>query len=171
MAQTKAIVDGMETVTPELIHTVAAERLRLVKPMLDALRSGNMKKIMQYEDIRPISIEDYLAVQAARIPTIEASPQTVSSLEEQAVLKLLEMDIPSKTARQCVKKSLSGIKSGQPLSKVVQKAFKLALQIEELAEGDAKNSVHDEKDMRSLGGENAYQDLKASGAIAEDAEW
>jgi hypothetical protein len=171
MAQTKAIVGGTETVTPELIRAVAAERLRLVKPMLDALRSGNMKKIMQYEDIRPISIEDYLAAQAARISVAEISPQAVSSLEEQAVLKLLEMDIPAKTARQCVKKALSGVKSGQPLSKLVQKAFKLALQIMEPAEKSDSAPADDEKDMRPLAGENAYQDLKASGAIAEDAEW
>jgi len=171
IAQTKAIADGTEAVTPKLIREVAAEKLRLVKPMLDALRSGNMKKIMQYEDIRPISIEDYIAVQAARIPTGETSPQVISSLEEQAVLKLLEMDIPSKTAYQCVKKALSGVKSGQPLSKLVQKAFKLALNIMEPAGENDEVLVADEKDMRQSAGDNAYQDLKNSGAIAEDAEW
>ncbi len=171
IAQTKAIADGTEAVTPKLIREVAAEKLCLVKPMLDALRSGNMKKIMQYEDIRPISIEDYIAVQAARMPATETSPQTVSSLEEQAVLKLLEMDIPSKTARQCVKKALSGVNSGQPLSKLVQKAFKLALQITEPAGKNEGTLVPDERDMRQSVGENAYQDLKESGAIVKDAEW
>jgi len=171
IAQTKAIADGTEAVTPKLIRDVAVEKLRLVKPMLDALRSGNMKKIMQYEDIRPISIEDYIAVQAARIPTGETSPRAISSLEEQAVLKLLEMDIPAKTARQCVKKALSGVKSGQPLSKLVQKAFKLALNIMEPAGENDEVLVADEKDMRQSVGDNAYQDLKNSGAIAEDAEW
>jgi len=171
IAQTKAIADGTEAVTPELIREVAAEKLRLVKPMLDALRSGNMKKIMQYEDIRPISIEDYIAVQAARIPTGDASPQTVSSLEEQAVLKLLEMDISSKTARRCVKKAFSGVKSGQSLSMLVQKAFKLALNIMEPAEKSDATLSPDENDMRQSVGENAYQDLKNSGAIAEDGEW
>jgi len=171
IAQTKAIAGGTEAVTPELIREVAAEKLRLVKPMLDALRSGNMKKIMQYEDIRPISIEDYIAVQAARIPIGEISPQAISSLEEQAILKLLEMDIPSKMARQCVKKALSGTKSGQPLSKLVQKAFKLALHITESTGKSDEVLVADEKDMRQSAGENAYQNLKESGAIAENAEW
>ena len=104
MAQIKAISDGTEEITPAVIREVAAERLRLVKPMLDALRSGNMKKIMQYEDIRPVNIEDYLSAQSSRIPLSPENTAQVSSLEERAVLKLLELDIPSKTARSCVKK-------------------------------------------------------------------
>jgi len=171
MAQIKAIADGSESVTMSIIREVATESLHLVKPMLVALRSGDMKKVMQYEDIRPISIEDYIAIQAARIPTGETSPQAISSLEEQAVLRLLEMDIPAKTARQCVKKALSGVKSGQPLSKLVQKAFRLAIQIMEPAEENEAALVADEKDMRQSVGENAYQDLKNSGAIADNAEW
>ena len=42
MAQIKAIADGTELVTVKAIKEVAAEKLRLVKPMLDALRSGDM---------------------------------------------------------------------------------------------------------------------------------
>ena len=42
-------------------HTAATEKLGLVKPMLDALRAGDKKKIQQYGDISPVSIEDYLS--------------------------------------------------------------------------------------------------------------
>lgn len=172
MAQVKAIADGTENVTPGIIREVAAEKLRLVKPMLDALRSGNMKKIMQYEDIRPINIENYVAVQAARIPTDTIDRKTVTSLEEQAVLKLLEMDIPSKEARKCVKKVLSGMKSGQPLSKLVQKAFKLALDMEPQNSMPGKESNQDEEDLRNFLGEDAYESLKAAGTVSGEAdEW
>ena len=84
MAQVKAIADGTETVAAATIREAAAEKLRLVKPMLDALRSGDMKKIMRYEDIAPVNIENYIAAQAARIPAYGADRQAVTSLEEQA---------------------------------------------------------------------------------------
>jgi len=170
LAQIKAISDGTEQVTPTLIREVAAERLRLVKPMLDALRSGNMKKIMQFEDIRPVSIEDYLSSQSARISHPEMDSRKVTSLEEQAILKLLEMDIPAKTARQCVKKALSGQKAGQPLGLVVQKAFKMALNLMPQDADAGQEPIPDEKDIRRTSGEDVYKDLKAAGMIAEDTE-
>jgi len=51
LAQTKAISSGIETITPELIKQVADESLRLVKPMLNALRTGNVMEIVKYPDI------------------------------------------------------------------------------------------------------------------------
>ena len=170
MAQIKAISDGTECITPTVIREVATEKLRLVKPMLDALRSGNMKKIMQFEDIRPVSIEDYLSSQFVRIQHNEMDTGQVTSLEEQAIHKLLEMDIPAKTARQCVKKVLSGQKAGQPLSRVVQKAFKMALHLMPQDAESRQETTPDENDMRDASGKNVYNDLKAAGMIAEDIE-
>jgi len=129
IAQIKAIFGGTECLTPATIRESAKESLKLVQPMLDALRSGNMKKIMQYEDIRPISIEEYLTEHTHHGLPGEDSEQ-ITSLEEQAVVKLLEMDISAKAARECVKKALVGQTSGQPLGLVVQKAFKLALNLD-----------------------------------------
>ncbi|WP_406243983.1 ATP-binding protein [Tissierella carlieri] len=51
LAQTKAISSGKETITPELIKQVADESLRLVKPMLNALRTGNVREMAKYPDI------------------------------------------------------------------------------------------------------------------------
>lgn len=172
MAQIKAIAEGIEIITPSIIRGVADEKLRLVKPMLDALRSGNIKKIMQYEDIRPINIENYIAAQVARIPADAEDKREITSLEEQAVLKLLEMDIPSKEAQKCVKKALSGLKSGQPLSRVVKKAFKLALNLEGQSSDFDKDSMPDEKDLRNFMGDGCYDDMKSIGVISGDAdEW
>jgi hypothetical protein len=166
MAQIKAITDGTELVTIRVIEEVAAEKLRLVKPMLDALRSGDIKTISQFEDIRPISVEDYLAAQAVRLPPEEMPSQPISSLEEQAVLKLLEMDIPSKTARQCVKKALKGAAPGLPLSKIVKKAFRLALMLD--TPETAAESAADASDMRQA---TDYDSMKDTSVIADGMEW
>ncbi len=45
-----------EEITPKLIRYIAKENLKLVKPMLDALKNGNIAKIAQYEDIAPIDL-------------------------------------------------------------------------------------------------------------------
>ena len=165
LAQIKAIADGTETVTPSSIRDVATEKLRLVKPMLDALRSGDKKKLLQYEDIRPIGVEDYIAAQSAKLG---AYTQKVSTLEEQAVLKLLEMEVSSKTARDCVKKVISKSGGSQPLSNVVRKAFKMALHMETQSSDTEQESAAVEGDLRSTGG---YDELKEAGAIAADDEW
>jgi len=86
-------------------------------------------------------------------------------LEEQAVLKLLEMDIPSKLALSCVRKAMRQSTSAQPLSNVVRKAFKLALSME----NDIQDTEHadQEDDLRKLPAVNAYEAMKKAGLIAD----
>lgn len=55
-AQQMAIESGKEELTVRIIKKVAETQFRLMKPMLDAIRSGNPYKISQYEDIRKIEI-------------------------------------------------------------------------------------------------------------------
>jgi hypothetical protein len=170
MAQMKAIADGTETITAKTIKEVAAEKLRLVKPMLDALRSGNMKKLLMYEDIKPINVEDYLAAQSGKIAggNTPFGQDEMLSLEEQAVLKLLEMDIPTKIARSAVKKAIGRSVSGQPIAGVVKKAFKIALNME--TKENPTDTEEQEDDLRRVAGESPYENLKKSGFIAESTD-
>jgi len=169
MVQIKAIATGAETFNADTFREVASEKLRLVKPMLDALRSGDPKKLAQYEDITPISIEDYIAAYSTRLPSDFKFPKNEAmSLEEQAVLKLLEMGINSKTASSAVRKALKRVEAGQPLSSLVKSAFKLALNIQ-----DGEQTVMaqpQEGDLRNAAGEKAYEDLKKAGVIANKDE-
>jgi hypothetical protein len=169
ISQIKAINGGSERVTVEIIRESAAESLKLVKPMLDALRSGDMKKIMQYGDIRPISIEEYLNMHVIQILPAEDIVQ-ISSSEERAFEKLLEMDIPAKTARLSVRNALVNQKPSQPLGQIVQKAFKLALNV------DLKDTIMKTEPggnaLGSIVGEGSYDKLKEVGIISDgDDEW
>ncbi len=169
MAQIKAIADGTETITVHTIKEVAAEKLRLVKPMLDALRSGDKRKLLMYEDIKPISVDDYFAVQSGRTVAVpHFNRNEILSLEEQAVLKLLEMDIPSKVARSAVKKALGKLVSGRPIGVVVKNAFKIALNME--SEESSIDIVPQDDDLRKLTGETPYENLKKSGFITESTD-
>ena len=169
LAQIKAIADGTEMITAKSIREVAAEKLRLVQGALDALRTGDVKKLAQYGDIMPITVDDYFAAQSSRIPdNLPWSKSDALSLEEQAVLKLLEMDIPSKAARSAVRKAIGNAATGQPLSGLIRKAFKIALNMEEKATTEPK--VELDEDLRRALNNNAYDVLKNSGSIVETAD-
>jgi hypothetical protein len=171
IVQIKAIATSAETFNAASIREVASQSLQMVKRMLNALRSGDKKELAQYEDIRPISIDDYISVYASRLAT-DFTPHSKTEklrLEEQGVLKLLEMDIPSSVAEKAVKKVLQGMQTGQPLSELVRKAFKIALNMEEkimLKKGDSS-----ERDLHDTTESNTYDNLKAVGNIADKDEF
>jgi hypothetical protein len=48
-------------VTKAIIQSVAKDSLRLATPVLSALKSSNLKKLRDYEDVQPIDIELFLA--------------------------------------------------------------------------------------------------------------
>jgi len=52
--QQMAIHSGKEEITIEIVKRTVKESFKMMKPMLDALRSGNPYKIAKYEDLRRI---------------------------------------------------------------------------------------------------------------------
>jgi hypothetical protein len=171
MAQSKAIADGVETITPQIIREVVSEKLHLVNPMLKALRDGDAKKLAQYEDIRLLDVDAYITTQLARLPVpLETGGgKELRSLEEEAIVKLLEMDIPSKAARFAVKKVIRQSSAGQPLSVVVKNAFKIALNMED---GTPRSeTVKQDNDLRDNIGNDAYSSLQTSGVTADADEF
>lgn len=51
-AQKKAIINGKEELSLDLISKVADEEFKLISPMINAIKSGNSYKMQKYEDIR-----------------------------------------------------------------------------------------------------------------------
>jgi len=66
MAQVRAIRTGKEVVTEEIIRKVGHDQLRLVQPMLDALRSGDPDLILKYPDIQPVNWEEFKAEELSK---------------------------------------------------------------------------------------------------------
>jgi hypothetical protein len=54
----REVKEGSEVITPALIHRVAREDLRIVQPMLNALRAGDKKALEKYDDLKPL--QDYV---------------------------------------------------------------------------------------------------------------
>ncbi|QSO48505.1 ATP-binding protein [Alicyclobacillus mengziensis] len=53
-----SIEHGLETITPEIIRRVANHSFRLMKPMLNALKTGNPYKIAQFDDLRILNAKE-----------------------------------------------------------------------------------------------------------------
>lgn len=59
-AQARAMLDGTETVTVELLQDVYDREFQLLHPMMDALRSDDYEALAKFDDIRPISMNSLL---------------------------------------------------------------------------------------------------------------
>ena len=63
--QWRAMLDGSETITPDLIKSVATRELAMVAPMITALRERDLKALELYDDVAPLNLADML--RAAKI--------------------------------------------------------------------------------------------------------
>ena len=60
VCQMKSIVEGKpKHITPKLIKTVSREQFYQVKPMIEAIKSKNIEKMIKYDDIIPYNMVDY----------------------------------------------------------------------------------------------------------------
>lgn len=82
LVQWRAIGEGSEKITSSLIRQVAKDSLRLAKPMLDALRSGDENKLAMYSDLC-IDIDSYLYEATERV-TIYGSANTIRNQQKAA---------------------------------------------------------------------------------------
>ena len=59
-AQARAILDGTEKLTAELLANVYNTEFKLLHPMVDALRDNDVERLAQYEDVAPVGLDDLL---------------------------------------------------------------------------------------------------------------
>ena len=166
MAQIRAIGLQTDTITPKDFRAVANEKFGLVKPALDALRSGDKKRIAAIGDIAPIGIEDYFAAYSAKLPPMTDNiPKKTSkvSLSEQVVLKLLELDIEPTQAKRLVEKAMSENPNNKTLAGLTRKAFALYL-AESSGEEQNGNDKDSQNDVRKS---SDYKGMKAAGLVGK----
>jgi hypothetical protein len=133
--------------------------------MLDALRSGDSKKIDMYGDIAPVSIDDYYMAYAAVLTELTGIPEKrhESSLSEQAALELLRLGTPPSEAKRLAGKVLAEHRELHKVSEVVQAAYTLYV----LAAEMKSESESQPGDLRNAAG---YDALKGNDSISK-REW
>lgn len=117
LAQSRAIETGNERITSKAIIQVGKEDLKLVQPMLNALKSGRESEIARYEDITPMDLKGFLEQRKSKID-LRASIQKKKELQEEqkkqfeisqiekAIHALITLGIEAKNAEKAVKKAV-----------------------------------------------------------------
>jgi hypothetical protein len=182
MAQIKAIVGGKELINPTIIRQTAKESLKLVRPMLEALRSGDKIEISKYQDITPIDFNEIYNESISKISTYSVNKKIneIELIEEYAVLKLAELGIEVNLAKNSVMEAIEANPKNLDKLILVKEAMKIAFEKEQnkLTENiNAKvrrsNTKLQEKDLRyivDIGKKNscsAYEALNESGYIKD----
>jgi hypothetical protein len=165
MVQIRAISLGDETFKPSDFSVAASEGLGLTKRMLDALRSGDRKKIDMYDDIAPVNIDDYYMAYSAILAERTGIPEKrhESSLSEQTALELLRLGVPPSEAKRLAGKIVAEHRELRKVSEVVQAAYTLYV----LAAEKKSESESQAGDLRNATG---YDALKDNDSISKE-EW
>ncbi|MEC4986111.1 MAG: ATP-binding protein [Oscillatoria sp. PMC 1068.18] len=128
-----------EIITVDLIHKVAQEGLYLVKPMLDAIRSGNLVQMKKYRDIAPVDISKYREkclndinfeelAELRRIRRNNKQSETMSPLLKQVIVELLELEVEPALAKRLGERIINENPEETDIAKLVNQAYKIALQ-------------------------------------------
>lgn len=193
MAQIRAIATGEESLSVKLIETVANENLRLVKPMLDALKSGRREAINQFADITPININSFCEKQLKSINLNELirikseenqkKQQDKDQVLEDVVLRLVEFGIKPDRAKRAISEIMQTLQESQNVDTIFKEAYKLLMKEEIKKEETPKainivNKVKNKEpdDLRTIiesgrkEKKSAYEALKDMGIIKNPIE-
>ncbi|AIF42155.1 ATP-binding protein [Virgibacillus sp. SK37] len=177
LSQIRAISSGSESLSAPLIKQVARDHLKLVQPMLKALKSGDINKIAQYEDIY---FPFHEAVERERIDlekndfikAIKNKQKSIddTKLREEALFRLNLLGLSKEKGKQAINEVCKAT-TFTDLQELVKSAYQYSVQITVENKGTKETLVNPENDLRTIvkegkeKGLSAYASLKESGFI------
>ena len=149
LLQEDAILSERETFGLDDIRRVAAKRMALVQPMLDALRKNDQKKIDQYEDITDILMEQveenlWTGQQTGRRNS--GSSKAVDKLRDGILPFFTALKVPPEKTEQYIEQVYRETGSDD-VKTVLDKVYRLISKDEEEAAA-AQKDVPDDMDVR-----------------------
>ncbi len=84
LAQARAISTGKEKLTVGIIKSVAKDCLRTAREVLDALKTGNMTKLRNCEDVSPRDIDKFIEEQLQQFSVDNSSTSSSEAVESLA---------------------------------------------------------------------------------------
>ncbi|MGK7893236.1 MAG: ATP-binding protein, partial [Xenococcus sp. (in: cyanobacteria)] len=146
MVQWRAISLGKdEKITIDLIRKVAQDGLYLVKPMLEAIKSGDPKQMAKYRDIAPLDVSQYRETclnqinfdelaQIRRDKRNQQKAQSMSPILKQVISELLDLDVETHRAKFLAERVFQENPDEGSISQLVKLAYKIYLQGESYKE-------------------------------------
>ncbi|WP_414587907.1 ATP-binding protein [Scytonema sp. PCC 10023] len=196
MVQWRAIsVGGDEKITVDLIHQAAKDGLYLVKPMLDAIRSGDKEWMIKYKDIAPLDTTEYHnkclsdleardLKEIRRLARKQQSKENVSPKLNYVILELLNLEVEPAKAKECAERVIASSGEDIDIPSMVKQAYTLALQGGQVNEAATKTTTRKTKQKPNYQGNDirqivenakknkvsAYQDLKSVQIIKDPVQ-
>lgn len=199
MVQWKVIsIGNEEIINADMIHQVAKEGLYLVKPMLDAIKSGDKEWMIKYKDIAPLDTIEYHnkclseletkdLKEIRRLARKQQSMGNASLIINHVILELLKLDIEPTKAKVCAENVvISDEEHTKDIPSLVKEAYMLALEGGQVKEVKAKISSQkvklkpksqEDNDIRVIienankNQKPAFDNLQASGIIKDPLEF
>jgi len=185
MAQVKAISSSKsEGITVNLIKKIAKENLKLVRPMLDALKTGSINKIAKYQDISIVDVDTFIKKEsdnlniADRIEKLKEhreknKEKTIKDIRINVIEKLSILDVDMKKANKYLDIVLEQDNNDIRVEDVVKEILKKLLIDEEksvqvIRKAKSKINNNDVRNIVKQGkGKNldSYNSLKNSDVI------
>lgn len=176
---------GIEEITPNAIRKVAKDVLKMIQPMLDALRKGDMKALMKYDDLLPFQSHFNKLINEVKnefsvIDFIPPKPVSLQNNQDDVSLQLIQslksMHIADDVAFGLVSKAISQNPSAdvlQLMATIVQSLNATTLKPSKTVPKKLKLVVSDlaQDDLRALsirdGEKSLYENLLAWGVIKD----
>ena len=173
MSQIRAISSGQEQITATIIRSVAKEKFGLLQPMMRALKSGDLHKIAQVEDVYIPDIDDFITNESKKIELKEIIESTknvqhqhksnlnIDLIKQEVLLRLKVLGIDG----QKVDSYLCGLLQNNPdvsdIQQLVQKVLRMWMK--ESGEVQVDNNEKEDKDIRNLlRSSQTKQDIQAT---------
>jgi hypothetical protein len=107
IAQIRAILDQTEILTDALLLDVYEKDMKRIHPMVDALRSGDVKALMRFEDLAPVNASDLVEdlmrrYRGRRYPAASGRPGT-QGFEQSLAAAAEVLGVPADDAAELAK--------------------------------------------------------------------
>lgn len=180
MSQIYAINNGKEEITPAVIRKVAQENLRLVKPMLESLRTGNIRNLARYDDIcTDIDFGEFFVnnnhtaevdfrIKALQKQKREEDKQVEVSFKEQALIKLIDLDFEAKKAEKAIESVLNENQDITSVQELIVKSIEIMSKKVKRRTTNQSNETIDNDDIRTIIKNGRNRKLTAYEALKEN---
>jgi len=189
LCQYRAISTGYEKITVSLIKSVVKDCLKLIKPMLDALRQEDEKKLSLYEDIyiKSKELNNILQAESKKVFISNNDDKAIQQVSEIVNNTNIEIDISSwliqagfslKLSEKVSKKVVKESGKSENINLLKKKAYELISEYESnSSNNEIKGSSNIKADMLELirpsieKNEDSYKGLKEQQYVADIDEF
>ncbi len=161
LAQARAITRGEEALTASIIRSVARDSLQMARPILDALKSGDIQELYKVDDVLPVDYDTLLRVitnksnqpASIRIQTQNPRGENVPASQEQGASSAQKPASPIPPAQKAPDASLeqTEVKVVDSLVELAVQGRKLGLPLNDLLR---QNGYLPSENKQQMGGSN-----------------